>query len=99
MVLWPQAWNITYFPEPVDNYVIGAVATLVLGVLSPVVHIHVSQTTHEQLWGKKPNMRFISHIHEMNYTITDGQKTHLELIFIKDLDQILRDQLKESLEI
>lgn len=36
-------------PEPEDDGVVGAVAVLVLGVLSPVVHIHISQTTHQQL--------------------------------------------------
>lgn len=38
-----------YLPEPLDNNVVCAVAALVLGVFSPVVHVHVSQTAHEQL--------------------------------------------------
>lgn len=42
--------NEKYLPEPLDNNVVGTVAVLVLCILSPVIHVHVSQTTHEQLW-------------------------------------------------
>lgn len=38
-----------YLPEPKDDRVVVAVAILVLGVLSPVVHVHISQTAHQQL--------------------------------------------------
>lgn len=34
--------NEKYLPEPLDNNVVGAVAVLVLCVLSPVVYIHIS---------------------------------------------------------
>lgn len=39
----------SYFPKPLDNDVVGAVAILVLRIRSPVIHIHISKTTHEQL--------------------------------------------------
>lgn len=38
-----------YLPEPLDNGMVGAVAVLVNSVLSPVVDVDVTQTTHEQL--------------------------------------------------
>lgn len=39
----------TYFPKPLNNNVVGAVAILVPGVLPPIIHIHIPQTTHQQL--------------------------------------------------
>lgn len=38
-----------YLPEPLYDGMVGTVAVLVHSVLSPVVDIHVTQTTHEQL--------------------------------------------------
>lgn len=42
--------KVPYLPKPLDNCVVGGVAVLVLGVLSPVIYIDISKTTHEQLW-------------------------------------------------
>lgn len=93
-----RSWvdKATYFPKPLDNDVVGGVAALVPGVLPPVVDVHVPQTTHEQLGGTR------GHVNRL-----DGRtpaelrlgKTHLQLILIKDLDQIQWNQLKESLNI
>lgn len=80
---------------------VGGVAVLVLGVLSPVIHIHISKATHEQLWRKKRQVDNVDYglFLLFLYFSTSGQlKTHLKFILIKDLDQILWYQLKESLK-
>lgn len=38
-----------YLPEPLYHRVVGAVAVFVNSVLSPVVNIDITQTTHQQL--------------------------------------------------
>lgn len=43
----------SYLPEPQDDRLVGTVAILVLGVLPPVVNIHVSQATHQELEREK----------------------------------------------
>lgn len=85
----------TYFPKPLDNNVVGGVAALVPGVLPPVVHVHVPQTTHEQLSG---TIGHVNHLDGPPAELRPG-KTHLQLILIKNLDQIQWNQLKESLNI
>lgn len=47
----------SYLPEPQDDRLVGTVAILVLGVLPPVVHIHVSQATHQELKREKKEDR------------------------------------------
>lgn len=42
-----------YLPEPLDNRVVGAVAVFVNSVLSPVVNVDITQTTHQQLRGNR----------------------------------------------
>ena len=42
-----------YLPKPLDDLVIYAVAIFVLCVFSPVIHIHISQATHQKLHKKK----------------------------------------------
>lgn len=39
----------TYFPKPLDNNVVGAVAILVPRVLPPIIDIHIPKPTHQQL--------------------------------------------------
>lgn len=46
----------TYLPKPLYNRMVGTVAVLVNSMLSPVIDVNVTQTTHEQLhrdrgWG------------------------------------------------
>lgn len=94
--------KLSYFPKPLDNDVVGGVAVLVLGVLPPVIHVHISKTAHEQLWGTRrqvdgPLFIFLEK-NLVNFSTSGGLKTHLELVLIKDLDQILWYQLKESLK-
>lgn len=89
----------SYFPKPLDNDVVGAVAILVLRIRSPVIHIHISKTTHEQLLRTRRHHCLPFWNESENYSTSEVSKTHLKLILIKDLDQILWDQLKESLNI
>ena len=48
----PEA--LPYLPEPLDDRVVWAVAVLVDGMLSPVVHVHVAEAAHQQLEGRDP---------------------------------------------
>lgn len=41
-----------YLPEPLYNRVVGAVAVFVNSVLSPVINVDITQTTHQQLHSK-----------------------------------------------
>ncbi len=41
--------DVAYLPEPLDDRMVGTVAIFVNRVLSPVVDVNVTQTTHEQL--------------------------------------------------
>lgn len=43
---WP------YLPEPLNDRVVWAVAVLVDSMLSPVIHVHIAEATHQQL-GKR----------------------------------------------
>lgn len=43
-----DTWQ-AYLPEPLYNRVVGAVAVFVNSVLSPVVNVDITQTTHQQL--------------------------------------------------
>lgn len=45
-----ESW--LYLPEPLDDRVVGAVAVLVNGVLSPIIHVHITKAAHQQL-GRK----------------------------------------------
>lgn len=87
--------KLSYFPKPLDNDMVGAVAVLVLGVFSPVVHVHISQTAHEQL---KDEKRTVVYVRDAGATERAGEGAHLQLVLIEDLDQILWDQLEESLK-
>lgn len=49
-----------YLPEPLYDRMVGAVAVLVNSVLSPVIDVHVTQTTHEQLQRQREGEHFIS---------------------------------------
>lgn len=42
-----------YLPKPLDDLMIDAVAIFVLGVFSPVIHIDISQPTHQKLHNQK----------------------------------------------
>lgn len=47
---WP------YLPEPLNDRVVWAVAILVDSMLSPVIHIHIAEATHQQL-GKRESVQ------------------------------------------
>lgn len=51
----------TYLPEPLHYRMVGTVAVLVNSVLSPVVDVNVTQTTHEQLHGDREMI--YNHLH------------------------------------
>lgn len=40
---------VTYLPEPLYDRMIGAVAILVNRMLSPVIHVNITQAAHQQL--------------------------------------------------
>lgn len=46
---WYSEWQ-PYLPEPLNDRMVWTVSILVDGVLSPVVDIHITKATHEQLW-------------------------------------------------
>lgn len=91
--------KLSHLPKPLDYDVVGAVAVLVLGVLSPVVHVHVPQATHEQLWrtGRRRLHIWTRGERVWLFDSAGGLTTHLQLVLIKDLDQIHWYQLKEAL--
>lgn len=86
-----------YLPEPKDDGVVGAVAVLVLGVLPPVVHVHVSQPTHEQLKESRPRqerlvLRPMLQLQEGDASISLVETVsvlYLQLVLIKYLDEVL----------
>lgn len=46
-----EAFN--YLPKPLYDLMIYAVAIFILCVFSPVIHVDISQSTHEKLHDKK----------------------------------------------
>lgn len=44
--------GVCYLPEPLNNRVVWTVAVLVNRMLSPVIHVHITEAAHEQL-GRK----------------------------------------------
>lgn len=59
-----------YLPEPLDDRMVGAVAILVDSVLPPVIHVHIAQTTHQELHNNTQALR--PRLHHTQLAIPNG---------------------------
>lgn len=50
-----RPWS--YLPEPLNDRVVWAVAVLVDGMLSPVIHVHIAKAAHQQLGKREQNCK------------------------------------------
>jgi hypothetical protein len=71
---------------------VSAVAIFVLCVLSPVVHVHIPQSTHEELQNTTGQKKVRTEARKVTGTKCSYNKSsisYLQFIFIENLDEIL----------